>query len=81
MWVHMEILLFKYVFIAQVQTQPRPRQGFGVQVFWSGFFVMLHWGTLGPTVNLFSTFSTLLKYKLYSFVCSCKNMLFLSFEV
>lgn len=54
--------------------------GFGVQKFSEVVSVMLHWGTLGPTVNLFSTFSTLLKYKMYSFVCSCKHVI-LSFEV
>lgn len=42
-------------------TQPCSRDC-GARVFWSGFFLMLHWGALGPIVkSFFSTFSILLE--------------------
>lgn len=65
-------------------TQPRPREWLqGVKDFWSGFFLMLHWGALGPIVNRFLVpFSILLEYELYTLICLCKNtFILLSFEV
>lgn len=67
-------------------TQPCPRDWVrsGAKDFWSGFFLMLHWGALGPIVNcfFFCTFSILLEYELYTLICLCKNtFILLSFEV
>lgn len=66
-------------------TRPRPRDWpkSGAKDFWSGFFLMLHWGALGPIVNRFLVpFSILLEYELYTLICLCKNtFILLSFEV
>lgn len=84
-WLQVGVLQFtKYVFIMWVQTQPRPRDWLtSAKDFWSGFFLMLHWGALGPIVNRFLVpFSILLEDKLYTLICLCKNtFILLSFEV
>lgn len=68
-----------------VQTRPCPRDWLrrGVKDFWSGFFLMLHWGSSGPIVNRFLVlFSFLLEYELYTLKCLCKDtFILLSFEV
>lgn len=61
---------------ASVQTGPGPgdRLKSGAKDFWSGFCLMLHWGVLGPNVNLFLVpFQFRWNTSCILLICLCKN--------